>query len=207
MIRQMLQRSSPARAAFSAALITVATLALPVPGRAATGDIMELKWAQLVPPAPPKLKPFFSKPGAGQQPPGVPSQPFDLGAVPNDGTPAPDPKGEARWMSGSQKPASEPVPVVETLDGKRVQIGGYIVPLDFDATTVKEFLLVPFVGACVHVPPPPANQIIFVKSATGIAVGKVFDPIYVTGKMSVSFTSTGLADTGYSIDADRVERR
>jgi uncharacterized protein len=203
---QPFQRCRPAQAAFRAILVTATILAMAVPGRAATGDLMELKWSQLVPPAPPKLKPFFTKPGAGQ-PPGAPGQPFDLGAVPNDGAPAPDPKGEARWMSGAQKPASEPVPVVQTLNGQRVQIGGYIVPLDFDATTVKEFLLVPFVGACVHVPPPPANQIIFVKSATGIPVGKVFDPIYVTGKMSVSFTSTGLADAGYSIDADRVERR
>jgi uncharacterized protein len=169
---------------------------------------MELKWAQLVPPAPPKLKPFFSKPGAGAIPGAqVPGQPFDLGAVPNDGTPAPDPKGEGRWMSGVSKAPSEPVPVVDALNGRRVQIGGYIVPLDFDATTVKEFLLVPFVGACIHVPPPPANQIIFVKSDKGIEVGKVFDPIYVTGTMTVSFTSTGLADAGYSISAEQVERK
>jgi uncharacterized protein len=127
--------------------------------------------------------------------------------VPNDGTPAPAPKGEGRWMSGDSKAASEPVPVVEALNGKRVQIGGYIVPLDFDATTVKEFLLVPFVGACIHVPPPPANQIIYVKSEKGIEVGKVFDPIYVTGTMTVSFTSTGLADAGYTIAAEQVERK
>jgi uncharacterized protein len=176
--------------------------------RAASPPAMELKWAQLVPPAPPKLKPFFSKPGANANPGAqVPGQPFDLGAVPNDGTPAPDPKGEGRWMSGASKAASEPVPVVEALNGQRVQIGGYIVPLDFDATTVKEFLLVPFVGACIHVPPPPANQIIYVKSAKGIEVGKVFDPIYVTGTMSVSFTSTGLADAGYTISAEQVERK
>ena len=175
----------------------------------AAAPATELKWAQLVPPAPPQLKPFFAKPGtkpnasAGH----TPGTPFDLGAVPNDGTPAPAPKAEGRWLSGADKPASEPVPVVAALNGQRVQIGGYIVPLDFDATSVKEFLLVPFVGACIHVPPPPANQIIYVTSAKGIEVGKVFDPVYVTGTMSVSFTSTGLADAGYSISADQVERR
>ena len=114
---------------------------------------------------------------------------------------------EGRWLSGARGAMSTPAPVVEALNGKRVQIGGYIVPLDFDATSVKEFLLVPFVGACIHVPPPPANQIIYVTSAKGIEVGKVFDPVYVTGTMSVSFTSTGLADAGYSISADQVERR
>jgi uncharacterized protein len=175
---------------------------------AASPPALELKWSQLVPPTPPKLKPFFSKPGANANPGAqVPGQPFDLGAVPDDGTPAPDPKGEGRWMSGVSKAASEPVPVVEALNGQRVQIGGYIVPLDFDATTVKEFLLVPFVGACIHVPPPPANQIIFVKSDKGIEVGKVFDAIYVTGTLTVNFTSTGLADAGYSIAAEQVERK
>jgi uncharacterized protein len=185
------------------------TVLLDMPlARAASPPALELKWAQLVPPAPPKLKPFFSKPGASANSgTHVPGQPFDLGAVPNDGTPAPAPKDEGRWLSGAGKAPSEPVPVVEALNGKRVQIGGYIVPLDFDATTVKEFLLVPFVGACVHVPPPPANQIIYVKTDKGIEVGKVFDPIYVTGTMTVSFTSTGLADAGYTIAAELVERK
>jgi uncharacterized protein len=201
-----------------AAVVSLSVLvSASTPARSA-GPAQELKWAQLIPPsvAGPKLKPFFSKPGAAPQaghatgapgmPPSVPGQPFDLGKVPDDGTPAPPP-GDGRWMSGAQKPPSEPVPVVNELNGRRVQIGGYIVPLDFDATTVKEFLLVPFVGACIHVPPPPANQIIYVKSAKGVPVGKTFDPIFVTGTMKVDFTSTGLADTGYSIDADEVERR
>jgi hypothetical protein len=96
---------------------------------------------------------------------------------------------------------------VESLDGKRVHIGGYVVPLDFDATTIKEFLLVPFVGACIHVPPPPANQIVYVKSEKGFQVQGMFDPVYVTGTLKVSMTSTGLADAGYSLEADEIELR
>ena len=69
------------------------------------------------------------------------------------------------------------------LDGRTCSIGGYVVPLDFDSTTVKEFLLVPFVGACIHVPPPPANQIIYVKADKGFEVGGDFDPVTVTGKI------------------------
>jgi uncharacterized protein len=187
----------------AAALLIFALTAGLTEARAAGAPALELTWAQLVPAAPPKLKPFFTKPGTSA----APGVPFDLGAVPNDGTPAPDPKSEGRWMSGASKAPSQPVPVVEALNGKRVQIGGYIVPLDFDATTVKEFLLVPFVGACIHVPPPPANQIIYVKSGKGVEVGKVFDPIYVTGTITVNFTSTGLADAGYSIDAEQVDRK
>jgi len=51
-------------------------------------------------------------------------------------------------------------PVVDNLDGVRVKIPAYITPLDFDgATTMSEFLLVPYVGACMHTPPPPANRL------------------------------------------------
>ena len=84
------------------------------------------------------------------------------------------------------QPAPTPPPVVAELDGKRVHIGGYVVPLDFDATTVKEFLLVPFVGACIHVPPPPANQIIYVKTEKGFEVAGQFDPVTVTGTIKTS---------------------
>jgi hypothetical protein len=104
--------------------------------------------------------------------------------------------------------ASEaPAPVVAALDGKRVRIGGYVVSLDFDATRVKEFLLVPFVGACIHVPPPPANQIVYVKSEQGLDVSGTFDPVWVTGTLKVATAFTGLAEAGYSLVADKVERR
>ena len=95
----------------------------------------------------------------------------------------------------------------DSIPGKRVQIGGYVVPLDFDAMQIKEFLLVPFVGACIHVPPPPANQIIYVKAEKPFAIKGQFDPVYVTGKLSTEYASTGLADAGYTIDAEKVEER
>jgi hypothetical protein len=164
----------------------------------ATEAVMELQWHQLVPPAPPKLpKSFFAK------------RPVDLGKLggPHDGAPAPAPVPEGRWMSTPSKSADGPAPVVASLDGKRVHIGGYIVPLDFDATRVKEFLLVPFVGACIHVPPPPANQIVYVKTEAGFDVQGTFDPVWVTGTIKVSTTFTGLAEAGYTIDAEKVEPR
>ena len=85
------------------------------------------------------------------------------------------------------------------------KIGGYVVPLDFEATSIKEFLLVPFVGACIHVPPPPANQIIYVKAADGFDVSGSFDPVTVTGTIKTETAFTGLADAGYSITAEAVE--
>jgi hypothetical protein len=158
---------------------------------------LELKWSQLVPPAPPAPPKSFL---AGR-PPGMsaPANPHDGAAA----TGQPD----GRWMSGPLKQGEAPAPVVETLDGKRVRIGGYVVSLDFDATKVKEFLLVPFVGACIHVPPPPANQIVYVKSDRGFEVTGQFDPVWVTGTLKVSTQFTGLAEAGYSLEADTVERR
>lgn len=110
-------------------------------------------------------------------------------------------------MSGGRSQPSTPAPVVGALNGKVVQIGGYVVPLDFDATTVKEFLLVPFVGACVHVPPPPANQLVFVQVPKGVKISGLFAPVTVTGKMATTPSFTGLADAGYTLQAERVEPR
>jgi uncharacterized protein len=159
---------------------------------------MELKWDQLVPPGPPKaLKPFF----AGR--PADPNNPHGTG------TPVPQ-VPEGKWMSTPAPPtgaALQPAPVVQSLDGKRVHIGGYIVPLDFEATRVKEFLLVPFVGACIHVPPPPANQIVYVKAEQGFDVKGSFDPVWVTGTLNVTPAFTGLAEAGYSLTAEKVETR
>jgi hypothetical protein len=161
---------------------------------------MDLAWGKLVPPAPPvqsmKAKSFLSGatpfPGAGGSEP-----------------PPPPTVDDKRWMSERRlQPGTGGEPtVVKELDGQRVRIGGYVVPLDFEATNVKEFLLVPFVGACIHVPPPPPNQIIYVKTANGFDVAGSFDPVYVTGTIKVASQYTGLAETGYSIDAEKVETR
>jgi hypothetical protein len=159
---------------------------------------LELKWDNLVPPAPPKPpKPFFS------------GRPVDIGRIgaPDDGTPAPPPVPEGRWMSTPRASSSTPAPVVAGLDGKRVHIGGYVVPLDFDATRISEFLLVPFVGACIHVPPPPANQIVYVKAQQAFEIKATFDPVWVTGTLKVVPAFTGIADAGYSLEAEKVEAR
>jgi hypothetical protein len=164
-----------------------------VPGQA-DDAAKTLKWSDLIPvSAAPKaggLKSFLASRPKTSSP--------DHTAVP-----------EGRWLSaGAPRPAaSAPAPVVEALDGQRVRLGGYVVPLDFDATKVKEFLLVPFVGACIHVPPPPANQIVYVKSEAGFDVKGSFDPVWVTGKLKTTHAVTGLAETGYSLDAEAVEAR
>lgn len=156
---------------------------------------LQLKWTQLVPPkAPgadgPKLKPFFS---------GMPSASGGGAASTHL------PEGEFMSMRSQQPGAGQPASVVAELNGKEVEIGGYVVPLDFDAFRITEFLLVPFVGACIHVPPPPANQIIYVTAAEGFEITGPFDPVKVSGTMTTEAAITGLADAGYRISANRIE--
>lgn len=165
-------------------------------GPAAAADApREIAWAALVPPV--TVAPNVKSKGflANARPPGP------------DGAPSPAPMPEAGWMSfRSQQPdTAAPPAVVQELDGQRIRIGGYVVALDFDATDIKEFLLVPFVGACIHVPPPPPNQIIYVKASAGFQVKGQFDPVYVTGTLKTERQFTGLAATGYTMEAEKVE--
>lgn len=180
---------------------------------AAADTPQELKWSDLVPkttaPAKPKLKTFFG-PGAATGGKGSAYlNNYDIRSRPEDLAGAPRPRiPEGKFMSRPTKRSNAPPAQIKTeLDGKTVKIGGYVVPLDFQSTKIKEFLLVPFVGACIHVPPPPANQIIYVKAKNGFSVKGDFDPVYVTGKLAAKVTATGLAETGYTIEADRVDFR
>jgi hypothetical protein len=100
-----------------------------------------------------------------------------------------------------------------SLDGKLVRVPGYMLPLEFSGKQVTEFLLVPWVGACIHTPPPQPNQIVHVKADKPIAVNGMFDAVWVTGRIaataarkSVYITDgTTEIDVGYSIRASQVE--
>ena len=97
-------------------------------------------------------------------------------------------------------------PVVDSLDGEQVRIPGYVVPLDFDGQTqMKEFLLVPYYGACIHTPPPPANQVVHVVSESTVEVGDTYDPVWAIGTLSTETTMSDLAESGYRLQIDRIE--
>jgi hypothetical protein len=96
-------------------------------------------------------------------------------------------------------------PVVDALDGRRIRLPGFVVPLTTDATEIPEFLLVPYFGACIHVPPPPANQTIHVVTADGAPYhGELFDTVWVEGRMRVTPFSDDLGDAGYRIEGAAV---
>ncbi len=90
-------------------------------------------------------------------------------------------------------------------NGKIVRLPGFIVPVGYEGTGVTAFILVPYVGACVHVPPPPPNQLVFVTTPTPYEDPGLFEPVNVTGMFGTAATSTQLAEIGYALSADRIE--
>ena len=93
-------------------------------------------------------------------------------------------------------------PTVDTLDGEVVKIPGFMLPLEFEATSIKEFLLVPYFGACVHTPPPPANQIIHGKLEHQFATNQLFEPVWISGKLNTIRSQTTLGEAGVSLTLD-----
>jgi hypothetical protein len=100
------------------------------------------------------------------------------------------------------------------LDGTLIRLPGYLLPLEYTGKDVTEFLLVPWVGACIHTPPPPPNQIVHVKSDKPVSVGGgMFAPVWVTGQLSTTGVKKSLylmdgtsdVDAGYSLHASKVE--
>ena len=95
--------------------------------------------------------------------------------------------------------------VLAALDGKQIRLGGYPVPLENDARgRVTEFFLVPYPGACIHVPPPPPNQIVLVRYPKGMKIDDIYSPLWVTGKLKVEKVSNEMADAAYAMDDAKV---
>ena len=86
-----------------------------------------------------------------------------------------------------------------------MRLPGYIVPLEVsEEGRVTEFLLVPYFGACIHVPPPPSNQIVHVTSELGVKVEELYQPYWIEGPTQVKASTSELADAGYSMEADKI---
>lgn len=101
-------------------------------------------------------------------------------------------------------------PVEPGMDGARIRIGGYIIPLDTDYGAVSELLLVPYFGACIHAPPPPANQVIHVFLPEPRRDLRMMDPVHVSGTLRLARDRSpdnvaGLIETvGYEMAAEAV---
>jgi hypothetical protein len=96
--------------------------------------------------------------------------------------------------------------VNKELDGQNVKLPGFIVPLDIGKDgLVAEFFLVPYFGACIHVPPPPPNQIVYVRMNKGIALDSIYEAYWITGRMKLQNKTTRIGAAAYHLAGDKVE--
>lgn len=94
---------------------------------------------------------------------------------------------------------------VPSLNGQHIRLGGYPVPLETDSRgRSTEFFLVPYPGACIHVPPPPPNQIVMVRYPSGITLDDIYAPLWVDGTLRIEPVSNDLADAAYVMSAAEV---
>ncbi len=93
----------------------------------------------------------------------------------------------------------------EDLNGAYIKMPGYVLPIDMTTAGVTSFIMVPYVGACIHTPPPPANQLVFVDSKKPWPSDQLWDAVWVTGRMRHELQSTSIADIGYALEADLIE--
>lgn len=160
----------------------------PLPAAAANG-VITLEWTDLLPPE--DLKKMEALPEISHE--GGEGAGSAINKMNND------PASQA-WGEVLQS-----VNVRATLNGKKVRLPGFIVPIEYDAEqNITSFFLVPYFGACIHVPPPPPNQIIFVSDAKGLKADMIYNPFWIEGTLSTTPMSHDLANSAYSLKASSI---
>jgi len=182
-----MNRGAPLSLALAIGLVL---LAAPAPdaqeAKAGDADVRTVEWKDLVP--------------AGFNPDQL------LRKYYADVAPLKDNDPRAERLAEKLRSAWENAPVVAALDKKMVKLSGFLVTLEGDGISVSEFLLVPFLGACIHVPPPPSNQIVLVRTAARpFKVKQIFEIVTVTGRLRTQAMRNDMASASYVIDATRVE--
>jgi len=96
-------------------------------------------------------------------------------------------------------------PVEPSLNGARIRIAGFLVPLEESDREIREFLLIPYFGGCIHVPPPPANQIIHVMLKKALKGMKSMDAIWISGVLETQHFDSDIGSASYHMEAGKVE--
>jgi len=149
---------------------------------------------------------------AASTPAGFKEVPWDA-LVPKDWNPAKEFQGlnlgamddaDPKAIAALEKlrAAWDNAPVVPALNGQRVRIAGFMVPLETQQGLVSEFLLVPYFGACTHTPPPPANQIVHVFPTKPYKSEQGMDAVWVHGALETTRARTDLGNAGYRMRAE-----
>lgn len=103
---------------------------------------------------------------------------------------------ESAWLSSA---------IIPEMGEEQVRLPGFVVPLEYnDEQKVTEFFLVPYFGACIHMPAPPPNQIIFVSDPNGFELSSIYEPYVVEGEMLIAMTTNELGVSAYSIEAANI---
>ena len=174
------------RMCFVPAVVLGIGLAAAEPSAAAQDDVRELEWEDLMPE---DWDPFSA-----------------LDALMSaDVQNLSDDSAQAETLMNAYREAVRSAPVVGALDGWQVRLPGFVVPLDFQEMETSEFLLVPYYGACIHVPPPPSNQIVYVRTVAGYPLKELFDPVWVTGVIRTQAHLNEVGDAGYTMQATIIE--
>ena len=184
--RRLLQMGAVLAVAPGLARAQSPTPAVPAKPRVVDG-YTELRWDDLVPKGWDPMK-------------GLQDKGINNIAMLNDG----DPK--TIDLMRQMREAWDNAPTEPTLDGSKVRLPGYLVPLEETAAGHTEFLLVPYFGACIHTPPPPANQIVLVVPAKPASGFRSMDTVWVNGVLKTTRTNSPMGSTGYRLEAARVER-
>ncbi|MEN7530492.1 DUF3299 domain-containing protein [Cupriavidus sp. DL-D2] len=204
----MPRRSAPRKLPRSlriAAMATAGVLALMAAGQAFFGK----------PASKPRTPPVVSKPAAPAPAPSIetvawetlrpadwdPMKPFkglDIAKLEDDDPRAQQALDEAKvyWQNAPMNPA---------LDGRGARMTGYVVSLEGEGEAIREFLLVPYFGACIHTPPPPANQVVHVVANEASRNFRTMDVVTVSGTMRVKASQTMMGDAGYQLTGAAVE--
>lgn len=154
----------------------------PPMGASVPGPVRTIAWEQLIP--------------AGWDPY------KDLKALNLDSLKDNDPKAEEALQK--MRKMWDNAPINPLILGQNVRLPGYVVPLDDLATGIQEFLLVPYFGACVHSPPPPANQIVHVLLSKPDKKLRLMDVVWTSGPLSATKTDSHMGVASYRIDAKTV---
>jgi hypothetical protein len=136
--------------------------------------------------------------------------------VPKDWDPMKEFKGTDMSMFGDGDPRAQAAlkkmrevwdnaPVNPAIVGQAVRIPGFVVPLEESKEGVKEFLLVPYFGACIHSPPPPSNQIIHVLPHSAAKGVKSMDAVWISGTLVTVKTESYMGAASYRVEATLVE--
>ena len=182
--RRLVLRSSLALLASSA--LPLAAQPLPKPTANSSG-YTEIRWDDLVPKGWDPNKLIKEQGGA------------NLAAL-QDG----DPKAAA--LLQQLRAVWDDAPTEAQLDGTRIKLPGYLGPLEEVAAGHTEFLLVPYFGACIHTPPPPANQIVLVVPTKPAGGFRSMDTVWVSGVLKTTRANSAMGASGYRLESALVER-